>query len=42
MIYKIYSFQYEANKFLYGIGKGHTNIHLTVTRALNEMSVIVN
>ena len=23
MIYKIYTFQYEANKFLYGLGKGH-------------------
>ena len=23
MIYKIYIFQYEANKFLYGLGKGH-------------------
>ena len=23
MIYKTYTFQYEANKFLYGLGKGH-------------------
>ena len=23
MIYKIYTFQYEANKFLYALGKGH-------------------
>ena len=23
MIYKIYTFQYEAHKFLYGLGKGH-------------------
>ena len=23
MIYKIYTFQYEANKFLYGLGKGY-------------------
>ena len=23
MIYKIYTFQYEANQFLYGLGKGH-------------------
>ena len=23
MIYKIYIFQYEANQFLYGLGKGH-------------------
>ena len=23
MIYKIYTFQYEANQFIYGLGKGH-------------------
>ena len=23
MIYKVYTFQYEVNKFLYGLGKGH-------------------
>ena len=23
MIYKIYTFQYEANQFLYGLGKGY-------------------
>ena len=23
MIYKIYTLQYEVNKFLYGLGKGH-------------------
>ena len=23
MIYKIYTFQYETNQFLYGLGKGH-------------------
>ena len=23
MIYKIYDFQCEVNKFLYGLGKGH-------------------
>ena len=23
MIYKIHTFQYEADKFLYGLGKGH-------------------
>ena len=23
MIYKMYTFQYEANQFLYGLGKGH-------------------
>ena len=28
MIYKIYTFQYEANKFLYGLGKGHQQYNI--------------
>ena len=27
MIYKIYTFQYETNQFLYGLGKGISNIN---------------
>ena len=30
MIYKIYTFQYEANKFLYGLGKEHQQYMLTI------------
>ena len=30
MIYKIYDFQYEVNKFLYGLGKGNQQYRRTV------------
>ena len=29
MIYKIYTFQYEANKFLYGLGKRHQQYNVS-------------
>ena len=29
MIYKIYTFQYEANQFLYGLGKGHQQYNVS-------------
>ena len=34
MIYKIYNFQYKANKFLYDLGKGHEQYKLNSTKSL--------
>ena len=47
MIYNIYTFQYEANQFLYGPGKGHqqylgTNYLLFLARFLNSIEVPLN
>ena len=38
MIYKIYTFQCEANKFLYGLGKGHQQYILGIAFLLEEDS----
>ena len=40
MIYKIYTFQYEANKFLYGLGKGHQQ-YTTINRCENAFEIFV-
>ena len=37
MIYKIYTFQYEANKFLFGLGKGHQQYRLT-----KSLDILIN
>ena len=47
MIYNIYTFQYEANQFLYGPGKGHqqylgTNYLLFLAPFLNNIEVTWN
>ena len=34
MIYKIYTFQYEANQFHYGLGKGHQQYISTISNGL--------
>ena len=37
MIYKIYTFQYEANKFLYGLGKGHQQYKFMIVQSLENL-----
>ena len=44
MIYKIYAFQYEANQYLYGLGKGHQHYDKTILlrpgeRKLNGLKI---
>ena len=38
MIYKIYTFRYEANKFLYGLGKGHQQYTIVLLVGVKEVS----
>ena len=42
MIYKVYTFQYEVNKFLYDLGKGHQQYNPSTRNILIEGSLETN